>query len=66
MRSLDSVLAILGVLLILPVCAAAQSGADADWPVYGHSAAGDRYSTLTQITPANVGGLREAWAVHDG
>jgi quinoprotein glucose dehydrogenase len=32
-----------------------------EWPVYGGQAAGDRYSSLTQITPSNVKDLREAW-----
>ena len=35
-----------------------------DWPAYGGGAAGDRYSTLTQIDRANVSGLRQAWR-HD-
>lgn len=37
-----------------------------DWPVYGGSSAGQRFSTLTQITPANVGRLKEAWRVETG
>jgi quinoprotein glucose dehydrogenase len=32
-----------------------------DWPVYGGGASANRYSALTQITPANVGGLKPAW-----
>jgi len=32
-----------------------------EWPVYAGHADGDRYSALTQITPANVGTLKEAW-----
>lgn len=32
-----------------------------DWPEFGGSAAGTRYTALTQITPANVGRLRLAW-----
>ena len=36
-------------------------GSAADWPAYGGHVTGDRYSTLTQITPANVGKLREVW-----
>ncbi len=30
----------------------------------GHDAGGERYSTLTQITPENVGGLKVAWVYH--
>ncbi|MCJ2182176.1 membrane-bound PQQ-dependent dehydrogenase, glucose/quinate/shikimate family [Novosphingobium sp. 1949] len=37
-----------------------------DWPQYGGSFAGHRYSPLTQITPANVGTLTRAWSVHTG
>jgi quinoprotein glucose dehydrogenase len=32
-----------------------------DWRAYGRTNAGDRYSPLTQITPANVKGLQVAW-----
>lgn len=35
--------------------------AGSDWAVYGGSPEGNRYSTLTQITPDNVGQLRQAW-----
>jgi quinoprotein glucose dehydrogenase len=43
---------------------AAQSrpaGSDADWPTYRHDLAGTGYSRLTQITPANVANLTQAW-----
>ena len=30
----------------------------------GHDPGGDRYSTLTQITPANVRDLKVAWVYH--
>ena len=33
----------------------------AEWPMYNRDLAGTRHSPLTQITPANVAGLREAW-----
>jgi len=33
-----------------------------DWMNYGDAPAGTRYSPLTQITPANVAGLRLAWS----
>ena len=40
--------------------------ADGEWPDYGQSQAGLRYSALTQITPANVGDLEIAWMYHIG
>jgi quinoprotein glucose dehydrogenase len=36
----------------------------ANWPMVGHDQGGDRYSTLTQITPANVRDLKIAWVYH--
>lgn len=38
-----------------------QAPANSDWSVYGGSAAGDRFSPLVQINPANVGQLAEVW-----
>ena len=35
-----------------------------DWPSVHQNLAGTRYSTLTQITPANVAALRPAWVYH--
>lgn len=37
------------------------SGATAEWPVSGGTAAGQRYSSLTQINKLNVSGLEKAW-----
>ncbi|WP_287674133.1 glucose/quinate/shikimate family membrane-bound PQQ-dependent dehydrogenase [Acetobacter sp.] len=39
----------------------------ADWPAYGRTQFGNRYSPLTQITPANVKDLKVAWVfrTHD-
>ena len=34
-----------------------------DWPTYNHDLAATRFSPLTQITPDNVGQLKEAWTV---
>jgi quinoprotein glucose dehydrogenase len=50
----------LAVLLGVPALLRAQS-ASADWPLYGGSPDNTRYSTLAQITPANVGQLQVAW-----
>lgn len=37
-----------------------------DWSAYGRTGAATRYSTASQITPANVGQLQQVWAVHSG
>ncbi|MFL5296152.1 MAG: pyrroloquinoline quinone-dependent dehydrogenase [Phenylobacterium sp.] len=37
-----------------------------DWGAYGRDLAGTRFSPLTQITPANVAGLKPAWTFHTG
>ena len=35
-----------------------------NWPLYGNDAGAQRYSPLTQITPANVKSLKVAWTYH--
>jgi len=55
------VLCALGALGARAAAQAAPSRPTAGWQVYGAHAAGDRYSELTQISRANVAGLREAW-----
>jgi quinoprotein glucose dehydrogenase len=37
-----------------------------DWTAYGGSAAGDRWSSLADITPQNAGNLQVAWTYHTG
>ncbi|MCA0032164.1 membrane-bound PQQ-dependent dehydrogenase, glucose/quinate/shikimate family [Mesorhizobium sp. B263B2A] len=37
-----------------------------DWPVYGGSELGTRYSPLNQITAANASKLTRAWSFHTG
>jgi quinoprotein glucose dehydrogenase len=37
-----------------------------DWPVYGGTEAGRRFSPLTQINASNVGQLEQAWLSHTG
>jgi quinoprotein glucose dehydrogenase len=40
--------------------------AGTDWPAYGGSYSAQRFSPLTQITPANAGKLKRAWVIHTG
>ena len=40
--------------------------ADADWPAYGRTQSGLRYSPLTQINSDNVKDLQVAWEYHTG
>jgi quinoprotein glucose dehydrogenase len=53
----------------LLVCTASVAHAQAkvDWPVYGGNTDNTHYSTLSQITPANVAMLKVAWTyeTHD-
>jgi quinoprotein glucose dehydrogenase len=52
------------VLILLCLCRpalVAGQGRNVDWPVYGGNRNNDHYSTLDQITPANVSRLRVAW-----
>ncbi len=46
--------------------AAPTAVADADWPSYGRTSFGQRYSPLSQITPDNVTSLQVAWHFHTG
>lgn len=46
--------------------AGAALDAGADWTAYGGTNAGRRYSTLSQISTANVGRLEEAWTFRSG
>lgn len=61
------------VLLIASVCAwlatdaAAQEAAhNAEWPVYGGSAAGEHYSPLTDVNRSNVSRLQQVWRFDTG
>jgi quinoprotein glucose dehydrogenase len=46
---------------VLLVWAAAAQAQSVDWPVYGGSPDNTHYTTLGQITPANVASLKVAW-----
>ncbi|MDB6001844.1 MAG: glucose dehydrogenase [Rhizobacter sp.] len=37
-----------------------------DWPSWGGTSFGDRYSAAAQITPKNIGDLKVAWSVNTG
>ena len=50
--------------LAAPADAAAQP--DEDWRAYGRTQAGQRYSPLRQITPANAHSLQVAWTFRTG
>jgi quinoprotein glucose dehydrogenase len=54
------------LLLVVPSLLQAQARR-ADWPVYGGNSDHTHYSTLSQITPANVATLKVAWTyeTHD-
>ncbi len=56
----------LGLLLLLPLLAfaLADTAAAGNWPMPGRDPGGTRYSTLTEITPANVSQLKVAWVYH--
>jgi quinoprotein glucose dehydrogenase len=43
------------------VCTPVDSTLQSDWPAYNGQVNGDHYSQLTQITPANVAHLKQAW-----
>src|SRR3954467_4645950 len=47
--------------LLLLTAVASLAAAGPDWPHYGGGPEQTRYSTLTQITPGNVGSLKVAW-----
>ena len=50
----------------LPSATAASDVPDGEWHAYGRTAAGQRWSPLAQITPANVGELQVAWQFRSG
>lgn len=45
---------------------AAVAGAPGEWESFGRTAAGDRFSPLSQITPDNVDKLEVAWTYNTG
>jgi quinoprotein glucose dehydrogenase len=55
--------AVLAGVMVLGVT---NAQADGGWPQYGGDQGGQRHSGATQITPANVTGLRQAWSYSTG
>ena len=53
----------LAVPVILPAAVLAVPSAQ-EWRTYGHDYGDSRYSPLSDITPANVGGLKPVWTYH--
>lgn len=49
-----------------PASGVAAGASTGDWTHYGGTLAGDRYSSLAQITPANVGQLQLVWTHRTG
>jgi len=58
-------LPLFALILALPL-PSLRAAAGADWAVYLGDAGGSHYSTLDQITPANVKELRPVWTYHAG
>jgi quinoprotein glucose dehydrogenase len=52
--------------LVLLLACAVPAGAEGDWPLYAGDAGGQRYSSLDQITRANVSELEVAWQIRTG
>ena len=46
--------------------ALAANSSEGDWPDYGRTLGGSRFSPLTDITPDNVSKLRQAWVYRTG
>jgi len=49
-----------------PTPAAPGTAADEDWPSYGGAQGATRYSSLAEITPANVSSLKRVWTYRTG
>jgi quinoprotein glucose dehydrogenase len=54
-----------GILVAAALLGPAQSAGE-DWSDFNGNAMAQKYSTATQITPANVKSLAVAWSVHTG
>lgn len=65
-RSLAGWMAVLGLLGCTPPALAPSLTVAGDWPVYGRSPGGERFSPLAQITRSNVARLEVAWTFRTG
>jgi len=54
------------MLAVVMASGVTNAQADGGWPHYGGDQGGQRHSGATQITPANVTGLRQAWSYSTG
>lgn len=50
----------------LPQASYANAGNSGEWTAYGGDAAGQHWSALAQITPANIARLKPVWHYHTG
>ena len=62
--TLKATLGWLSALCLVPAVLAAAG--QSDWAFHDHDPAGTRFSPLTQITPANVARLAQAWSIDTG
>ena len=53
---------IVALTLAVPIVATLARASEPGWPYYGGDQGGERYSTATGITPANVSKLKIAWS----
>ena len=69
-RAVSGVMATALVAMAVSWGVSAQTGApppgarSREWPTYGHDPGGQRFSPVSQITPANVSRLQVAWIYH--
>ncbi|MCY7300135.1 MAG: hypothetical protein LH616_13095, partial [Ilumatobacteraceae bacterium] len=54
------------LLIACQLPSAQAAGQSADWPVYGGNTDHTHFTTLNQITPANVKQLAVAWTFQTG
>ena len=62
-------LGLAGIACLIAGCLAGvrqERAVDGEWPTYGNDPGGTRYSPLSDISRANVGGLRTAWTYRTG
>ncbi len=53
-------------LLLASLTASLVAAPPGEWPAYGNTAGGTRFSALRQITKANVNQLKQVWEFHTG